>query len=635
MEGEGFEGVGDWGINPSEFQLLKNLFLSRYLNSQAHMQHLLRYILVCYVFVSASVGGIFAQTPASYPYFNRIHIASDSTHPSFYHFYAGGEKISEDTILILGQQFLFGNEQIYQRTFEFIDANTGDLIEKKIEPNSITMGIENPFFCSGFVGNNFYDLGTLPGGLRTLRKYSNVHQVPTSDYPLDAYPTISEHDWYKGFTVQKNNNFVCYGSTPNGKTLFSIFDTSGVLFNSTNLSHLLPHIQNNFGEINNVQELHNESLLISIFRLTGTNTWTGQVLLLNEDLSWKKRLFYTSQKLTASIIQAADSSLYCFGNIDTSIVFGNPNFISYVSKFDQDGNLLWNKYYPTSQMLPQDPYRPLGSVLLKATEFKSGNLLLIGNDIFKGADGDYQQMDGEQSFQTRLLCINPDGDKIWERSFHTSADNSSLALGFIPLANDDIIIYGGIMEDFFFYQKAFVAKVNCLGRMTDLMHDVQLNEQDGLVSVQIEADSFFETTIDWGDSTTTTSFQTSYADSSELFFAQHVYPQSKNYHITVSTRGCKDTLVYNIIQEAHVPDNNEAALSMFPNPTLGFFQIKIPTNELLNLEVTDEFGKIVYQNKDVSLFNGFEIDLSLQPVGMYHIRITGKARNWIGKVVKI
>jgi hypothetical protein len=120
-----------------------------------------------------------------------------------------------------------------------------------------------------------------------------------------------------------------------------------------------------------------------------------------------------------------------------------------------------------------------------------------------------------------------------------------------------------------------------------------------------------------------------------LFFAQHVYPQSKNYHITVSTRGCKDTLVYNIIQEAHVPDNNEAALSMFPNPTLGFFQIKIPTNELLNLEVTDEFGKIVYQNKDVSLFNGFEIDLSLQPVGMYHIRITGKARNWIGKVVKI
>ena len=205
------------------------------------------------------------------------------------------------------------------------------------------------------------------------------------------------------------------------------------------------------------------------------------------------------------------------------------------------------------------------------------------------------------------------------------------------LSQDDIILFGGIQESLVYglEQKAFIAKVNCLGRMTDLMHDVQLNEQDGIVSVQIEADSFFETTIDWGDSTTTTSFQTLYADSSELFFAQHVYPQSKTYHITVSTRGCKDTLVYELDQAVNVPDNNEAALSMFPNPTLGFFQIKIPTNELLNLEVTDEFGKLVYQNKDVSLFNGFDIDLSLQPVGMYHIVLTGMARSWKGKVLKV
>jgi len=589
-------------------------------------------IIVILMFVGAWAK---SQTPSTYPYFNRIHIASDSTHPSFYHFYAGGQRISEDTILILGQQFLFGNEQIYQRTFEFINVNSGELIDKKIEPNIISMGIENPGFSSEFVNSFFYDLGTLSGGIRTLRKYSNLYQAPISEYLLDAYPSNSNPDWYKGFTVQKNNNFLCYGSTPQGKTLVSIYDTSGIFVSSTDLSHLLPQIPNNTGSVDYVKELYNETILVSLFRLTGNNTWSGQVLLLNEDLSWKKRLFYTNQKHTASIIQAADSSLYCFGNIDTSIVSGNPNFISYVSKFDQDGNLLWNKYYPASQMLPQDPYRPLGSVLLKATEFKSGNLLLIGNDIFKGTDGDYQQMDGEQSFQTRLLCINPDGDKIWERCFHSSSENSSLALGCIQMANEDIVIYGGIMEDFFFYQKAFVAKVNCLGRMTDLMHDVQLNEQDGIVSVQIEADSFFETTIDWGDSTTTTTFQTSYADSSELFFAQDVYPQSKNYHITVSTRGCKDTLVYELDQAVNVPDNNEAALTMYPNPTLGLFKLQMPTNELLNLEITDASGRLVYKQESVSLFEGFDLDLSLQPVGMYHIVLTGKARSWKGKVLKV
>ena len=589
-------------------------------------------IIVILMFVGAWAK---SQTPSIYPYFNRIHIASDSTHPSFYHFYAGGQRISEDTILILGQQFLFGNEQIYQRTFEFINVNSGELIDKKIEPNIISMGIENPGFSSEFVNSFFYDLGTLSGGIRTLRKYSNLYQAPISEYLLDAYPSNSNPDWYKGFTVQKNNNFLCYGSTPQGKTLVSIYDTSGIFVSSTDLSHLLPQIPNNTGSVDYVKELYNETILVSLFRLTGNNTWSGQVLLLNEDLSWKKRLFYTNQKHTASIIQAADSSLYCFGNIDTSIVSGNPNFISYVSKFDQDGNLIWNKYYPALQILPQDPNRPLGSVLLKATEFKSGNLLLIGNYIFKGTDGDYQQIDGEQSFQTRLLCINPDGDKIWERCFHASSENSSLALGCIQMPNEDVVIYGGIMEDFVFYQKAFVSKVNCIGRMTDLMHNVHANEQDGLVSIQIEADSFYETTIDWGDGSTSTNFQTAYSDSSELFLAQHLYAQSQPYQITVSTRGCKDTLVYELVQEAHVPDNNDAELSMFPNPTLGFFKIKIPTNELLHLEVTDAFGKLVYQCKDVSLFTGFDVDLTMQPVGQYHIRITGKARSWVGKVIKI
>jgi hypothetical protein len=57
--------------------------------------------------------------------------------------------------------------------------------------------------------------------------------------------------------------------------------------------------------------------------------------------------------------------------------------------------------------------------------------------------------------------------------------------------------------------------------------------------------------------------------------------------------------------------------------------------KLLHLEVTDAFGKLVYQCIDVSLFTGFDVDLTMQPVVQYHIRITGKARNWVGKVVKM
>jgi hypothetical protein len=576
-----------------------------------------------------------SQTPSTYPYFNRIHIASDSTHPSFYHFYAGGQRISEDTILLLGHQFWGGNDQIYQRTLEFIDVRTGDLLDKIIEPNVALMGIENPPFSSGIVGNQFVDLGMQNNVVRTFRKYTNVNQGISTEFELDAHPSVMDADWYSHFSIKKNGDIICYGRTPNSNALISIYNPNGTLTYSTDLSHIIPHIPTNHGTIYHAQQLLNNSFLIQIRTNTNIASSVGQFFLLKEDFTWQKQLFLLNQNITANTFQHSDSSLYFFGLKDSSVSISNAQVVSYIKKFNQEGDLIWENYYPIQNLNLQDQAKPHASNIWGGLGLESGNILFFGNDIFKGADGDYQQMDGEQSLQTRLLCITPDGEKIWERSFHTSTNNSSLGIGFIPLANDDIIIYGGIIEDFFFYEKAFVSKVNCIGRMTDLMHDVHANEQDGLVSIQIEADSFYETTIDWGDGSTSTNFQTAYSDSSELFLAQHLYAQSQPYQITVSTRGCKDTLVYELVQEAHVPDNNAAELSMFPNPTLGFFKIKIPTNEVLNLEVTDAFGKLVYQFKDVSLFNGFDVDLTMQPVGQYHIRITGKARSWVGKVIKI
>jgi hypothetical protein len=356
------------------------------------------------------------------------------------------------------------------------------------------------------------------------------------------------------------------------------------------------------------------------------------MILLNEDFTWKKSLLSINQRTSSNFFQHSDSSIYLFGKTDTSNSPNNPNYNSYIFKYDQDGNLLWKKYYPIEQIQLQGLR---SSLLIVAKELESGNLLFIGNDVFNGTDGDYQQMDGDQSLQTRLLCIDPNGEKIWERSFHTSSENSTLAIGCIPLPNDDVVIYGGIIEDFFFYQKAFVAKVNCLGRMTDVVHNVQTNEQDGLVSVQIEADSFFETTINWGDGTPSTTFQTAYSDSSELFFVQHQYTQSKPYQMTVSTRGCKDTLDYELVQEAHVPDNNEAELNMYPNPTFHSFTIHLPTNELLDIQITDEFGRLVANYKQVSAFTGFEVDLNSELAGKYHVKIIGKSRSWLGKMMKL
>ena len=571
----------------------------------------------------------YTQTPSTYPYFNRIHTVSDSVYPNFWNYFYGGVLLENDTILLTGIEFDF-TSQTYNRTYEFINPNNGDIVFKKTENTYLIPGTRS---ILGYSNGNLYAFSR-DLGVQSIKKFSNPYENEIWNKVPDAYPFLQEPDNYsEAIRIQKNGSLICYGQSPNGKMLMSLYDTSLTLISKTDFSSLL---SNNSGSITEVTQLQNNSYLIKANTpYTFSMPSTARIFILNEDLSWKQQLYSTDQNTSSSCIQGSDSCIYCFGLKDTIFNISNSSYTSYIYKFDQDGNAIWKKQYPINNWMQQSNWT--SSWMMSGIELKSGNLVFIGNDLFKGEDGDFQQVNGEPSLQIRLLCIDSSGSIIWERSHYTSKNNSTVVHDALLLSQDDIILFGGIQESLVYglEQKAFVAKVNCIGRMTDLMHDVQINEQDGLVSIQIEADSFYETTIDWGDGSTSTNFQTAYSDSSELFLAQHLYAQSQHYQITVSTRGCKDTLVYELVQEAHVPDNNDAELSMFPNPTLGFFKIKIPTNEVLNLEVTDAFGKLVYQFKDVYLFNGFDVDLTMQPVGQYHIRITGKARSWVGKVVKI
>lgn len=583
-------------------------------------------IIVILMFVGAWAK---SQTPATYPYFNRIHTVSDSVYPNFWNYFYGGILLENDTILLTGIEFEF-TSQTYNRTYEFINPNNGDVVFKKTENTYLIPGTRS---ILGYSNGNLYAFSR-DLGVQSIKKFSNPYENEIWNKVPDAYPFLQDPDNYsEAIRIQKNGSLICYGQSPNGKMLMSLYDTSLTLISKTDFSSLL---SNNSGSITEVTQLQNNSYLIKANTpYTFSMPSTARIFILNEDLSWKQQLYSTDQNTSSSCIQGSDSCIYCFGLKDTIFNISNSSYTSYIYKFDQDGNAIWKKQYPINYWMQQSNWT--SSWMTSGIELKSGNLVFIGNDLFKGEDGDFQQVNGEPSLQIRLLCIDSSGSIIWERSHYTSKNNSTVVHDALLLSQDDIILFGGIQESLVYglEQKAFVAKVNCIGRMTDLMHDVHANEQDGLVSIQIEADSFYETTIDWGDGSTSTNFQTAYSDSSELFLAQHLYAQSQPYQITVSTRGCKDTLVYELVQEAHVPDNNAAELSMFPNPTLGFFKIKIPTNEQLNLEVTDAFGKLVYQFKDVSLFTGFDVDLTMQPVGQYHIRITGKARSWVGKVIKI
>jgi hypothetical protein len=76
-------------------------------------------------------------------------------------------------------------------------------------------------------------------------------------------------------------------------------------------------------------------------------------------------------------------------------------------------------------------------------------------------------------------------------------------------------------------------------------------------------------------------------------------------------------------------------LTIYPNPASSAFIIQLPTNELLDIELFDLAGRRVAFYSQVSTYDGYQFAIPSVLAGQYQVKVTGKARNWVGKVVKI
>ena len=74
---------------------------------------------------------------------------------------------------------------------------------------------------------------------------------------------------------------------------------------------------------------------------------------------------------------------------------------------------------------------------------------------------------------------------------------------------------------------------------------------------------------------------------------------------------------------------NKSKISLFPNPTSGI--LKITTENSVNIEIIDVFGKIVLTSKGV--VNNDNIDLSSLTKGLYLAKITGESINYTEKII--
>lgn len=89
----------------------------------------------------------------------------------------------------------------------------------------------------------------------------------------------------------------------------------------------------------------------------------------------------------------------------------------------------------------------------------------------------------------------------------------------------------------------------------------------------------------------------------------------------VTKNGCSDTSSCYEINTVGISHNNSRpAISIYPNPSNGKFQISVGNlqqSENFNLEIFNIEGKQIYQ----SINSNSEIELSNQPKGIYFLKI--------------
>ena len=94
------------------------------------------------------------------------------------------------------------------------------------------------------------------------------------------------------------------------------------------------------------------------------------------------------------------------------------------------------------------------------------------------------------------------------------------------------------------------------------------------------------------------------------------------------------------ILETGINNLQKNNFSIYPNPTIGIFEINNEKLIIKNIEITDVTGKIIYMTREHALYNmtmghaPLQINISNQPAGIYFIKIQIENEIIIRKIIK-
>ena len=87
------------------------------------------------------------------------------------------------------------------------------------------------------------------------------------------------------------------------------------------------------------------------------------------------------------------------------------------------------------------------------------------------------------------------------------------------------------------------------------------------------------------------------------------------------------------ISKIHINELKMPSATIYPNPSSGKFIIKLHNNNIHSYIITNTLGNIIFQSNISNM--QFEVDLSLNPKGIYFLNLISNKFNEVKSIIKL
>lgn len=186
-------------------------------------------------------------------------------------------------------------------------------------------------------------------------------------------------------------------------------------------------------------------------------------------LVWQKSFGGAANSDAYNVINSLDDGNFL---IVGSIGFG-PERDAYLAKIDGDGNLLWEKTYPSEY----------STYFGQSLELKNGNIVILGQTYFYNQDINYHYQ------KSNISNLTSEGEEIWKRYLFTREDRQNYLFDLIRTADGGFLAGGFALSDTSVRSDAWVVKMDSLGcavqncELVGLHDDNQIEENSVVLKV--------------------------------------------------------------------------------------------------------------------------------------------------------